>query len=554
VEAEAVLREHSKLFERGVEKVAERIHVAIGWGIANSILVEGDDGVLVVDTMESREQAAEVLAEFRKITEKPIRAIIYTHNHPDHVMGAQAFAEGGRIEIYAHETTDYYVNRIATKMRLSIDMRSARMYGLNHGGVVNVGIGPFVALGPDSSLGYLPPTRTFAEELEDEVAGIPFRLFHAPGETDDQLFVWLPEDRALLPGDNFYWAFPNLYTLRGTPFRSLEHWYRSIDTIRQFEPDYLIPSHSRPIVGRERIAEVLKNYRDAIQYVHDQAVRGMNLGMTPDELAEHIELPPHLAELPYLQPFYGRISWSVRSMFAGHLGWFDGDPATIEPLTARQRAELFASLAGGEEELLEFARTQLEEGEPQAALELTSLLAQLDVAQRADEKLRTQALRSLAAREANPNARNWYLSEVAEIEKGEIARTHSRPSPEFIERLPLEKVLRILATHLDPVASSDLDQRVRIRFADQRKAFTIHVRRGVAEIRPGPWELDGEAESAIVVTADSRSWKEMLAQLRGPVRTLASYRYEKGNAISFGRFLSLFELPEPKLPFRRWAD
>jgi len=173
VGANKSLAEHSKIFKKGVEKVRDNIYVAIGYGIANSILIEGQDGVIIVDTMTTVEEAAEVLAEFRKITSKPVKAIVYTHSHPDHVFGAQVFAAGVTPEIYAHDTTEKQVKRLFTEIGPIIGSRSMRMYGsfLPPGQMLNVGIGPFVGMKPDSKLGFIRPTKTFADTLEAEAAG-----------------------------------------------------------------------------------------------------------------------------------------------------------------------------------------------------------------------------------------------------------------------------------------------------------------------------------------------------------------------------------------------
>ncbi|MBN1104655.1 MAG: alkyl/aryl-sulfatase, partial [Deltaproteobacteria bacterium] len=255
VGADASLQEHGKLFQRGVEKVTDRVYAAIGYGISNSIMIEGNDGLIIVDTMTTLEEAAEVLGEFRKISDKPVKAIIYTHSHPDHVLGAEAFTVGGRPAVYAHETTASHVKRLLTEIGPVVGMRSMRMYGnfLSPGQVQNVGIGPFVGMNPESRVGFVAPTRTFSDTLEDEVAGVRFKLIHAPGETDDQIVVWLPDLKVLIPADNFYWAFPNLYTLRGTSFRSLKNWYQSLDKMRDLKPEYLVPCHTRPINGAGRI-------------------------------------------------------------------------------------------------------------------------------------------------------------------------------------------------------------------------------------------------------------------------------------------------------------
>ena len=552
VGANKALAEHSKIFKKGVEKVGGNIFAAIGYGIANSIMIEGDDGVIIVDTMTTMEEAAEVLAEFRKITPKPVKAIIYTHSHPDHVFGAEAFfAAAGRPEIYAHETTENHVRRLFTEIGPIIGSRSLRMYGnfLAPGQVLNVGIGPLVGMKPDSKLGFVRPTRTFSETLEVEAAGIPFKLIFAPGETDDQIVVWLPKQKALIPADDFYWAFPNLYTIRGTTFRNLKQWYQSLDKMRDLNPEYLVPCHTRPIVGAKKIQEILTNYRDAIQYVHDQSIRGINAGLTPDELAEQIKLPPHLAEAPYLQPFYGNVSWSVRSMFTGNLGWFDGDAATLQPLTRKEQARLVARLAGGEKELVRHAKELLEKKEFQAALELTGHLIQLNPGHAEAKDIRIKALSALGEREENPNARHYYLTEALEIRDGFVSLSKAKPSPGALQDIPLRSFFDLMAVNLDPKASAEVNQVVGMIFSDTQEAFTIQVRHGVAEIRPRLLQDLDRLNLDLMVRADSKLWKEMLVKIRNPLVTLAGFKYKKGNAIAFGKFLKLFEQPKMKRPF-----
>ncbi|MEW6265226.1 MAG: alkyl sulfatase dimerization domain-containing protein [Thermodesulfobacteriota bacterium] len=551
VGANKSLVEHSRLFKKGVEKVGDNIYVAIGYGISNSILIEGVDGAIVVDTMTTMEEAAEVLAEFRKITPKPIRAIIYTHSHPDHVFGAEAFAAGGKPEIYAHETTEYHVKRLFTEIGPIIGSRSLRMYGnfLAPGQVLNVGIGPLVGMKPDSKLGFVRPTRTFTDTLEAEAAGIKFKLIHAPGETEDQIVVWLPRQKALIAADNFYWAFPNLYTIRGTSFRDLKQWYQSLDKMRDLNPEHLVPCHTRPIAGAKKIQEILTNYRDAIQYVHDQSLRGINAGWTPDELAERIKLPPHLAEAPYLQPFYGQVSWSARSMFAGNLGWFDGDSATLQPLTRKDQARLMARLAGGEKELLRHARDLLNNQEYQAALQLTGHLIQLNPENQEAKDIRIKALVALGEKEQNPNARHYYLTEALEIRDNFVSASTAQPSPEAVHGIHLRSFMESLAVNLNPKAAADVNQMVGLIFPDANEAFTIHVRHGVAEIRSRSIPDLDRLSLDLKVTADSRAWKEMLAKIRNPLTTLAGFEYNPGNAIAFGKFLQLFAPPQMKRPY-----
>ncbi|MEM6931311.1 MAG: MBL fold metallo-hydrolase, partial [Myxococcota bacterium] len=319
-----------RLFEREVIEVTGGVHVAVGYGLANSILLEGTDGVVIVDTMESATAAREVLAEFRKITDKPVVAAVFTHNHADHVFGSAVMAPGD-VPIYAHATTESHIDRVVNVIRDTLQVRSLTMFGsaLPESQLWEAGIGPRLRFDP-SDIALKRPTDVFEVAATVEAAGLTLELVHAPGETDDQLFVWLPESRVLLPGDNVYQAFPNLYTLRGTPPRDTMAWVRSLDRMRDLGAEYLVPSHTRPVVGAEAVEEVLRSYRDAIQYVHDQTVRGMNAGRSRDELAATIRLPAHLAAHPWLQEHYGMVPHAVRAVVDGYLGWFDGDASDLE--------------------------------------------------------------------------------------------------------------------------------------------------------------------------------------------------------------------------------
>lgn len=543
IKAEQRLREHSREFERRVYQVADGVYSAIGFGQANSIMLVGRDGVIIVDTMETNEECLAVFEAFRKITRLPVKAVIYTHFHTDHINGAAVFAQDAP-EIYAHESLDSLANRFASETSTIIGARSMRMYGnyLDKRAVLNTGIGPFLGITGQSTLGYLPPTRTFKDRLKTTVAGIEIELIHAPGETDDQIYVWLSDRKILISADNLYKAFPNLYTIRGTWFRSLKNWYRSIDIIRDLRPEFLIPCHGRPIVGAEEIYRIATDYRDAIQFVHDQSLRGMNQGMTADDLAEQVKLPEHLAGSPYLQEFYGKVSWSARAMFFGNLGWFSGDSADLQPQSRKNQARMMAEIAGGEDKLLDHLRRYFEKGDFQTALQLSGYLLRLNADNQEAREIRVKALTALGEQEANAPARLYYLTEAQELGSDFIALSKVKIDSPMANRFPLSLYFDYLPTSLDPKASSQVNKRVGIQFTDQGEAYTIHIRQGVAEIQPRLLDnLD------MLVQADSKAWKEMLVNLRSPLTTLASFEYKKGNALEFMLFLNHFKRPKPRL-------
>jgi alkyl sulfatase BDS1-like metallo-beta-lactamase superfamily hydrolase len=538
---------HSVEFEKKIHKIGERVYSAVGYGLANSIMIEGVDGLIIVDTLESNQAAEAVMAEFRKISPKPVKAIIYTHNHVDHVMGAKMFAGETRPDVYAHETTDAIVRDLLFKNRPIITTRSIRMFGnkLSQEELQHSGIGSGLKLSSDATTGYLRPNKTFTETLETTIAGVKLKLIHAPGETDDQLYVWLTELKVLISGDNYYTSFPNLYTIRGTTYRNLESWYTSVDIIRDIKPEYLVPCHGRPLTGADTIYPMMTNYRDAIQYVHDQGIRAMNQGLTADEMVETIKLPEHLSSLPYLQEYYGKASWSLRSLFAGNLGWFSGDSADLQPLSRKAEARMMADLAGGTDKLLAHAKKNVEAGNNQAALELTGHLLRLEPSNREARFIRMRALKELGKKERNVNARHYYFTEALEMSNERPVTMESKVLPEQLAQFPIDSFMDMLPVNLNAQACMDVTKTVGIRFTDEQKDFTLIIRRGIAEVKRG---LPAEAD--ILVEANAQNFKEMVVKIRKPVSTLLSFSYEKGNSVSFGNVLQLFQLPVQKLAYQ----
>lgn len=538
----ADLAAHSAEFKREVIKVADGVYVAIGYGIANSILIEGSDGSIVVDTMESLESAQAVAAEFAKVSTKPVQAIIYTHSHPDHISGAAAYLPPGvTVPIYAQEDVARNMDKISSELQPIITQRSLRMYGwgLSDAERVNVGLGAALDLHEGSTLQIQRPTKTFRDTLEDTVAGIHFQLVHAPGETEDQLFVWLPERRILLPGDNLYRTFPNLYTIRGTSFRDPKKWAASLDKMRTLRPALVVPSHTRPLSGEQFIYDTLTDYRDAIRIVHDQTIRLMNAGLLPDEIAARIKLPARLAASPFLKEFYGKPGWSAKSVYDGNLGWFDGRPEQLQPLPPLEQARKLVALAGGESQFTAAIRTAAQQGEWQWVLELSGAALRLNTSNAEAKQARLAALKALGEAESNPNARHWYLTAWHEL-RGDLklpARAVT-PTPAMLAAMPLSTFFDGLAVNLDMDAALEKTVTVRFEFADLNESWTYIVRRGASElIAPG----QVAPEPDMVVKVSSQMFKEMLAKLRNPALTIASeFEMVKGGKLEFIAFMKLF--------------
>jgi uncharacterized sulfatase len=267
--------------------------------------------------------------------------------------------------------------------------------------------------------GKLAPTHIINEEHKKmRIAGIDLEIAAAPGETDDHLYVWLPDSKVLICGDNYYFSFPNLYAIRGTQYRDVSKWVNSLNKMIQEDAEYLISGHARPISGRENVRKVLSDYRDAIKFILSETLKGMNQGMTPDELAQSVKLPETLAGNDDLQEFYGVIEWSVRSIYSGYLGWFDGNPTNLFPLSPVEEAKRILSLVGSKEILFNKVKAAIAEKDYQWACQLADYFIALEPESTDIKLLKAEALFALADEQMSSNARHYYLSVSKELTKG----------------------------------------------------------------------------------------------------------------------------------------
>lgn len=413
------LRAHSHEFRRDVIEVTDGVWVAVGFSNANAVLIEGEGGSIVVDTTSHVEDARQVRAEFAKRSAAPVRAIIYTHAHPDHTGGATVFAADHRPEIIAHRL---FVDRAPDVGRAGRDGGDQFGATLPDALYINAGTGMEFGRRP-APTGFLPPTRTFSEDrLDLTIAGIRVQLLHTPGETRENVTVWLPDKRVLLPGDDFYKAFPTLYAIRGARLRPIDQWIVSLGLMIDLGADYLIPGHTRPVLGSGNVRAALTAYRDGIKSVLDQTLEGMRKGARPDELVEQVTLPPALAASPYLQEFYGTVPWAVRAIYAEYAGWFDGNPTNLFPLPQKDRAARVIDLAGGREHVLGRARRALVDRDFSWAAELADYVLAIEEGNVEATRVKAAALSELAERQISAIARNYYLSAAQYLRQRLAAR------------------------------------------------------------------------------------------------------------------------------------
>lgn len=412
------LIERNVEFEQDIIRVSESVYTAVGYAVSPVSMIVGVDGVIIVDTGISPEAGRRIREDFRKIAGKPIKAIIFTHGHPDHIGGASAFVEEGT-QVWAQEGFGAE-QRLQNWAGLQIQGRRGAMQAgflLSPEQRINNGVAK--AFWPERATGVfsksaandaLPFQFVSGDGMILRAAGLEIELLPAGGETDDHLIVWLPSEKVAFAGDNFYKSWPNTSAIRGTPYRDVQDWILALQKIIDREPNAVVGGHTRPVIGRDTVREVLTNYRDAIQFVFDKTIEGMNKGLGPDALVDYVKLPEKFAKLDYLQPYYGNVEWSVRGIFSGYLGWFDGNATNLFPLSAPEEASRVARLAGGSAALTRRAKKAFASKDYQWAAQLCDYLLALDPDDKRAMLLKADAFDNLADQLLTATGRNYYLT------------------------------------------------------------------------------------------------------------------------------------------------
>ena len=444
-EATRLLKARSAEFDREIIEVTNGVYTAVGYSVQPVSMIVGGDGLIIVDTGMDTISAGQVLADFRRITDKPVKAIILTHSHGDHTGGVPVFAGKNRPPIWARSNFGSESGPLNAAGLTFTNIRGARQGGFKLPPEKRINNGVARAYWPKrggavfQSGKKIGPTHTFSEPRRTlEIAGVKLELVAVNGETADALYVWLPEKRVLFSGDNFYKSWPNLYAIRGTMYRDVRAWADAVDMMLQEGPECLVPGHTRPILGKAKIAEMLTNYRDAIRLVFDKTIEGMNQGLTPDELVDYVKLPERFADKDYLREYYGNVQWAVRQIFNAHLGWFDGNPSNLFPLHPAEEARRVADLAGGPNALLAKAHQALADNDHQWAAQLCDHLLALDPTAKEPKLIKAKALEALAENLLTATGRNYYLTVAQELKQqtgnnADYRRTARRPRTPTVE-------------------------------------------------------------------------------------------------------------------------
>ncbi len=385
--------------QQAAVRVNDAIYLAYGFG--NTFLVTTSAGNVVIDT-SSVVRAARAKELLQRESTAPIKYIVLTHAHGDHTGGVPLW-KAADTQVIAQKEHYEFVN---------YQQRLAGFFAERNAAQFNFQRPP---TGPwTGNYGAkIAATVQFDDRYEFTLGDTKFEVMSTPGETPDHLTVWIPKYRAAFVGDNYYESFPNMYTLRGTKPRWALDYIASLDKVLALKPELLLPSHGEPVRGNAEITRRLTQYRDAIAYVHDAVVRGMNEGKDVFALMHEIKLPPELV----VGEGYGNLIWSIRGIYEGYAGFFDLRPATMYDVPVSAVFPDLAKLSGGAGAVAKLAAEHAEAGRYVEALHLTEVALAAEPQLRPAMETRLKALEGLKAKSKNSNERGWLDYHIRLVKK-----------------------------------------------------------------------------------------------------------------------------------------
>jgi alkyl sulfatase BDS1-like metallo-beta-lactamase superfamily hydrolase len=514
----AQLNAHAGLFE-----VSPKLYQVRGLDLANMTIIEGDDGLIIIDPLTVAETAKAALElYYQNRPHKPVVAVIYSHTHVDHFGGVrgvidEADVEAGKVKVFApagfmeHVVSENIFAGTAMSRRAQYQFGSLLPRGER--GQVDAGLGKSSPNGGTVSL--IAPTDLIEKELETRtIAGIQVEFQLTPGtEAPAEMNLYLPQLRALCMAENATQMMHNILTPRGAQVRDAKAWSQYLDSsLARYgdKADVLFAQHNWPTWGGERIRTFLADQRDMYAFLNDRTLHLMNQGLTPLEIADSIKkLPGALDQKWYTRGYYGSLSFNTRAVYQRYLGFYDGNPANLNPLPPVETARRTVEAMGGGAAVLEKMRGAIAKGEYRWAAQLGNQLLFAEPDNAEARKAQAETLEQMGYQSENATWRNMYLTGAMELRNGVPAHTGSSVSVDMVRAMSPDMFFDYLAVRLDSDKAVGHDLTLNWTFEDPRQDYNLTLRNGVLTHRAG---LNPQADAGLSMskaTLDQISLKQL---------------------------------------------
>ncbi|MEN0135098.1 MAG: alkyl sulfatase dimerization domain-containing protein [Rhodococcus sp. (in: high G+C Gram-positive bacteria)] len=491
-------RQSQVMARGGLFEVTKGLYQVRNNDIANLTVVEGEDGLIVVDCMagvESAKQGMDLIREH--VSDKPVVAVIYTHTHIDHYGGVKGVVDpddvaSGKVPILAPgRQFDKYAIGENVVAGNAMARRSFYAFGslldIDPKGLITCGIGINTTHGPTVS--YISPTDLITETgTRREIAGIEFEFLYAPDtEAPEEMHIWIPQLRALTCAENANHSLHNIQTLRGARTRDARNFARYLDeTLERWgeQAEVHYGPHTWPVWGNANIAAFIESQRDTYKYIHDQSLRLANKGYTPLEAAEVIELPEELGRNWANRGYHGTLHHDVRAVYTKELGMWDGDPVSLHPHPPTESAKRFVEFAGADKILAE-GRRAVEAGDYRWAVEILHKLVFAQPENTEARALQADAYEQMGYQAEGPQWRGIFLSAAKELRDGVQPAPYVTASEDTILAMPIDILFDFAAVQVIGDKAAQADIRIDFAFTDADEQWTMWIARGVLNARRG---------------------------------------------------------------------
>ena len=537
----------------GLFRVTEGIYQLRGFCLANMTLIDGRKGWIVVDPLMTRETASRAMDFARQhLKDRPVSAVILTHSHIDHFGGVAALFKAEHLQKphipviapkgFMEEATSE--NIIAG---IAMGRRAGYMYGKNLfpsvRGHVDNGLGKSVPFG---TFGLIAPNRLVDRTPQEmTIDGVRFIFQYAPeSEAPAELTFYLPHKKVFCGAELVSHNMHNLYTLRGAKVRNALKWSGYIDQATRLFKDAEIyfGCHHWPIWGNARVMAFLKRQRDLYKYIHDQTIRLANTGYTPREIAEQIQLPESLNTSFSERGYYGTLSHNSKAVYQAYFGWYDGNPAHLNPLPPKESAVRYIRFMGGADSVMKKARASFEKGEYRWVAEVLNHLVFAEPENERAKALLARTYDQLGYQSESGPWRNVYLTAAYELRHGAPEEGFDlKNAMGILKMTPLPRFFDSMAVRLNGPDAAGKKMSVNVLFTDLDESYVLTLENGVLHHRRSP--PDPDANAGVNLTHDL--FLKMLVGQAGIKETIFSDDLKtSGSRIDLVRFLLLFDKPD----------
>jgi alkyl sulfatase BDS1-like metallo-beta-lactamase superfamily hydrolase len=506
----------------GLFEVAPGMYQVRGADMTNLTIVEGKKGILLIDPMVSCETAAAALKVYRDHRDpgaaRPVTALIYTHSHSDHYGGVrgvldEADVKAGRVAIIA---PDRFLEKVISENVLAgtaMTRRANYSYGfyLPRGplGQIDAGLGKAVSIG---TVSLIPPTDTIVKTGERrKIDGIDIVFQMTPDtEAPAEMMMHFPQFRVLDAAELACSLLHNIYTPRGAEVRDATMWAHYLDeAIDLFgeKSDVVITSHNWPTWGRDAVVDYLARQRDLYKYLHDQTLHLANQGLTMTEIAEELarnrQLPAGLEQQWYARGYYGALSHNVKAVYNKYLGYYDSNPAHLEPLPPEPAARRYVEFMGGADAVIQRAQTLYDNPESvddyRWVAEVMSHVVFADPTNVAARNLGADALEQLGYQSESAIWRNQYLSAAYELRNGNPVQGGSgTANADTINAMPIGSYFDYLGVRLNAERAEGISTVLNWLFTDTREKYALTLSNSALTYRAG--RVSQEAHATLKLT------------------------------------------------------